>query len=85
MATTHAPSPSPVDDHQDSQAATPVVRTAAGETRIIITQRSGAAVASRASTFESTDYSYVLKDLRRVSLVTGTLVVVLIVLSLVIH
>jgi len=80
------PAPSPVADHEDStEEASPVVRTAVGQTRIIITQRSGASVAARASTFESTDYSYVLKDLRRVSLVTGTLVVVLIVLSLVIH
>jgi hypothetical protein len=78
------PAPSPVADHEDStEEASPVVRTAVGQTRIIITQRSS--VAARASTFESTDYSYVLKDLRRVSLVTGTLVVVLIVLSLVIH
>ena len=83
MAT--APAASPDADHEDNQAATPVVQTAVGQTRIIITQRTGAAVASRASTFESTDYSYVLKDLRRVSVVTGALVVVLVVLSLVIH
>ena len=84
MAT--APAPSSDADHEDNQAPTPVVRTAVGETRIIITQRSGvSSAASRASTFESTDYGYVLKDLRRVSMVTGALVVVLIVLSLVIH
>jgi len=80
-----APASPPDADHEDDQAPTPVVHTAVGQTRIIITQRSGANVAARASTFESTDYGYVLKDLRRVSVVTGALVVVLIVLSLVIH
>jgi hypothetical protein len=83
MATSQAPTP--VANEEDSQSVSPVVRQDAGETRIVIRQRSRATVASRPSTFESTDYSYVVKDLRRVSVVTGTLVVALIILSFVIH
>ena len=79
------PRPSPIPEGEADQATTPVVRQAAGETRIVISQRSRATTAPRASSFESTDYSYVMSDLRRVTIVAGSLIVVLLVLSLVIR
>lgn len=63
----------------------PVVRHALGETRVTIAPRFRGAAAARPSTFETTDYRYVLADLRRVFVVASILLVALIALSFVIR
>jgi hypothetical protein len=78
-------SPAIEAEREVGQSAAPVIQQRAGETRITITQRSRAAAGPRPSTFESTDYSYVVGDLRRVTIVASALIVALIVLSLVIR
>ena len=71
---------------EDASGA-PVVRHQLGEMRITIhpTLRSSASASSRATTFASSDYRYVVDDLKRLSVVAGVLLVVLVVLSLLIH
>jgi hypothetical protein len=72
-------------DVEEDKPSVPVIHQAPGSTRIVISQRSRASAGPRPSTYESTDYGYVVKDLRRVTIVAGALTLVLIVLSLVIR
>jgi hypothetical protein len=74
----------PIEQHQ-AESSTPVIQHRAGETRITISSRSRVGATPRQSTFETTDYGYVIGDLRRVTIVAGSLVVILLILSLVIH
>jgi hypothetical protein len=62
-----------------------VIQHQLGETRVTIAPKFRSPTAARPSTFESTDYGYVLGDLRRVLIVGGSLVIALVILSLLIH
>ena len=72
-------------EQDEGESSTPVIQHRAGETRITISPRARVGSAARPSTFETTDYGYVVGDLRRVTIVAGSLVVALLILSLVIH
>ena len=72
-------------EQDEAESSTPIVQHRAGESRITISPRGRAGSVARPSTFESTDYSYVIGDLRRVTVVAGALVVALVILSLVIR
>lgn len=75
----------PNSAEQQSEAPAPTQSTLP---RVIIaspTARVRTTAATRASTFESTDYTYVIGDLRRVGIVAGALLAALIALSFVLH
>jgi hypothetical protein len=63
----------------------PVIQHKVGETRVTIAPKFRSSTAARPSTFESSDYRYVMTDLHRVLIVAGSLTAGLIALSLVIR
>ena len=71
-----------VERHEDEAV---VERASVGGTTLRIAPRVRMGTPRKVSSFETSNYSYVLTDLRRVGVVAGVLLAILIVLSFFVH